>query len=316
MKELKLIGIGESDVLKIIDCQKPTLSGKDKILVRVLYSSLNAVDWKYRKGEFRLFAKLCGTKLGFDVVGIIEEKSENMSEYNIGDMVVGLLPTLVGGARAEYVILAKGEFVKNDANINPIQLAGIPMAGTTAWKALSKIAQVKKGDKVLINGGSSGVGHIAIQLAKLYGAEVTSVSSAKNEEFCRRIGADYTINYETYDFSYSDKKYGIIFDVISNFSMKNIKANLAKDGIYIATVISHSLIIKMLMSRKIKFVYVHPNTVALNELLSRAKEGKLSVNNDKIYPFSQIIKAHEYAEKSRTIGKIIIEITSNEFIMQ
>lgn len=105
------------------------------------------------------------------------------------------------------------------------------MAGTTVWLALIKEGKLKKGDKVLINGGSSGVGHLAIQIAKAYGAEVTSVSSTKNIEFCKRLGADNVISYQKESFLKLNRKFDVIFDVVFNASFKKTKHLLTKKRI-------------------------------------------------------------------------------------
>lgn len=307
MRKVNFDYCGEANVLQIKEIPYPHIRSKNKVLVKTLYSSLNAVDWKYRRGYFRFVTKLLGTNLGYDIVGEIVEKSDNLSNYRIGDIVIGLLPTLKGGAHSEYVELSLGQFVV----IPPIDdlrgIAGLPMAGVTAWMALVKKANIKEGQKVLINGGSSGVGHLAIQLAKIYGAEVTSISSGKNEDFCRNIGADHTINYQQRKISSLENQYDIIFDVVSNSTIKEVKPILKPEGVYVDTNISLTLVRDMLFNSHVKFVYVHPHVEALTELLNFVTAKILKIYVDKVFRFEEIVEAHQYMERSRTVGKVIIE---------
>lgn len=307
MRKVVFNNYGDADILKIEEVPIP-YPKKNEVLVKVMYSSLNAVDWKYRRGYFSFFTNMLNTKLGFDVVGEIVEVSKGTSMYKIGDFVLGLLPTLVGGAHSEYVILKDNQFVLIPSQINLKEFAGLPMAGVTAWSSLVEKANIKYGQKILINGGSSGVGHIAIQLAKMYGAEVTSISSSKNETFCKSIGADYTIDYQKVNMSKLDGRYDIIFDVVSNLSINLIKSNLNVGGTYIDTNISFTLISDMIFNRNVKFVYVHPHIRALTELCNLIKSNLLKIHVDRTFKLDEIVEAHKYVEKSKTVGKVILEI--------
>ncbi len=314
MKKVIYNKCGDPDVLKIVDIDKTNLKvQKDEILVKMLYSSINAVDWKYRRGHFRFFTKMFNTNLGYDIVGEVVNVSENVSQYKKGDIILGLLPTLKGGAHSEYALLSENQCIPVSSTMDLKELAGIPMAGITAWISLIQKAKLRKGQSVLVNGGSSGVGHLAIQLAKAYGAEVTSVSSGKNELFCKELGADYTINYETKDFRKSSKKYDIIFDVVSNTSINEIKPILNPGGYFVDTNISFSLVKDMLFyPSKVKFVYVYPYKKALTDLYRLVKEKKIRVHIDKTFSLNQIVNAHKYAESSRTTGKVIIDISGTK----
>ncbi len=310
MKQVLYSNYGDSSVLKVDEVDKPQIGKKNSLLVKIYYSSLNAIDWKNRKGDFRLVSGLIKprTKQGFDVVGEVIEKSYDLQEFDLGDKIAGLLGNLKGGSFSEYIVVKADSVVKIPDNIPINQVAGIPMAGTTAWLALLKLGGLKKRDKVLINGGSSGVGHLAIQIAKAYGAEVTSISSTKNLDFCKQLGADVTISYQDENFLESTSAYDIIFDVVFNASYKKTKHLLKEKGVYIGTTPTGTMIKEMLRYKQAKFVAVHPNQVALKDLLRLMKEDKLQVKIDKEFLLNDIIKAHDYIEKSRTVGKLIIKI--------
>ncbi len=310
MKQVLYNNYGNSSVLKVEETEKPRLGKKNSLLIKICYSSLNAIDWKNRKGDFRLVSGLIKprTKQGFDVVGIIAEKSNDIENLSIGDKVVTLLGNFEGGSLSEYIVVKADNVVKIPNNIPINQVAGLPMAGTTAWLALLKLGGLKKNDKILINGGSSGVGHIAIQIAKAYGAEVTSVSSTKNIDFCKQLGADFAISYQNEDFLKTTSNFDIIFDVVFNASYKKTKHLLTQNGIYIGTTPTRTMIKELLRYKRAKFVSVHPNQEALKDLLRLMKENKLKVIIDKEFLLNDIVNAHVYLEKSRTAGKIIIKV--------
>lgn len=314
MKQVLYSNYGNSSVLKIEETEKPSIGNKNSLLIRICYSSLNAIDWKNRKGDFRLVSGLIKprTKQGFDVVGIIEEKSNDIKNLNIGDKVVRLLGNFEGGSLCEYIVVKADSVVKIPNNIPINQVAGLPMAGTTAWLALLKLGGLKKNDRVLINGGSSGVGHIAIQIAKAYGAKVTSVSSTKNLDFCKQLGADFTISYQNEDFLKTTSTFDIIFDVVFNTSYKKTKHLLAPNGIYIGTTPTGTMIKELLRYKRAKFVSVHPNQEALKDLLKLMKENILKVEIDKEFMLNDIVNAHDYIEASKTVGKVIIKIEEEQ----
>jgi len=310
MKQVLYSKYGNSNVLSVEEVDKPKIGKKNSILVRICYSSLNAIDWKNRKGDFRLVSGLVSprTKQGFDVVGVVEEKSKDIENFDVGDRVVALLGNFTGGSLSDYIVLKTDNVVKIPKGIPLKEVAGLPMAGTTAWLALVKLGGLKKNDKVLINGGSSGVGHLAIQIAKAYGAEVTSISSTKNLDFCKKLGADFTISYQNENFLEYKSTFNIIFDVVFNASYKKTQHLLSQDGIYIGTTPTVAMITELLRYKRAKFVAVQPNAEALKDLLHLMNENKLKVEIDKEFLLNDIVEAHNYIEQSRTVGKVVINI--------
>ncbi|MDR1706769.1 MAG: NAD(P)-dependent alcohol dehydrogenase [Prevotella sp.] len=310
MKKVTQNQYGDTSVLKIIDCDKPRITGKAEVLVKVQYSSLNAIDWKNRKGLFRIFSGWFSPRSqpGFDIVGSIVNKSDDVNDLEIGDKILSLLGTLKGGAFSQYVIINAKYAIKINPSADETIFAGLPMAASTAWMALVNHGKIKRGDKVLINGGSSGVGHYAIQIAKHYGAEVTAVTSEKNEAFCRELGADNTVDYQNEKYIGKTEQYNIIFDVVSNSSFHEIKPILAPNGIYIDTNMSLSLIKDLLIHKQVKFVSVHPDRKVLQEIVQMTEFGKLKTHIAKIFPMNNITEAHEEIEHCHTVGKIIIKI--------
>lgn len=314
MKRVEYFKYGEPEVLRVNEVNKPKLSNGE-ILVMVMASSINAIDWKNRQGRFRYVSGLLKpkTKQGFDVAGLVENTGYGISDIQAGDRVIGQLGNLQGGAFAQYVVLKNNQYCLAPPLISFLELAGIPMAATAAWQALFENAHLVSGSHVLINGGSSGVGHYAIQIAKAYGATVTAICSGKNFGFCRALGADILIDYQKENFTNKGTQYDIIFDVVNNQSLKQVKYIMKQNAVYIGTTPTTALLWSILKSsftsRKAKFVAVRPNTKALRDICRLMEEGRLKTKIDNIFSLSEIIESHRYSELSRTCGKVIIQIS-------
>ncbi len=314
MKQVEYIQYGEPEVLMFNEVSKPKPS-KDEILVKVMASSINAVDWKNRQGRLRLVSGLLKprVKQGFDVAGLVEDVGYGVSGIQAGDRVLGQLGNFQGGAFAEYVVLKGNQYRLAPPEISYAELAGIPMAATTAWQALFENAHLVPGSHVLINGGSGGVGHYAIQIAKAYGAMVTAICSGKNFEFCHALGADVLIDYQKEDVINRETQYDIIFDVVNNQSMERVKRVMKPNAVYIGTTPTPALLWSILKSsfasNKAKFVAVRPNIKALADICRLMEEGKLKTIIDTTFNLSEIVEAHRYSELSQTCGKVIIQIS-------
>ena len=313
MKQVEYFKYGGPEVLRVNEVSKPKPS-KGEILVKVMASSINAIDWKNRQGKFRHVSGLLRprTKQGFDIAGFVEDIGYGISGIQAGDRVIGQLANLQGGAFAQHVILKSNQYCLAPPETSFLELAGIPMAATTAWQALFENAHLVSGAHVLINGGSSGVGHYAIQIAKAYGATVTTICSGKNFEFCRDLGSDTLIDYHKEDFTNKEIQYDIIFDVMNNQSLEQVKHIMKQNAIYIGTTptptLLWSILKSSLTSKKAKFVAVRPNTKALRDICRLIEEDRLKTKIDKIFSLFDIIEAHRYSELSRTCGKVIIQI--------
>lgn len=313
MKRVEYSKYGDPEVLSVNEVSKPKLS-KGEILVKVMASSMNAIDWKNRQGRFRHVSGLLKprTKQGFDVAGLVKDTGNGISDIQAGDRVIGQLGNLQGGAFAQYVVLKNNQYCLAPPEISFPELAGIPMAATTAWQALFENANLVSGAHVLINGGSSGVGHYAIQIAKAYGSTVTATCSGKNSKFCRALGADTLIDYQKEDFTNKETQYDIVFDVVNNKSLEQVKHVMKQNAVYIGTTPTPTLLWSVLRSsltsKKAKFVAVRPNTKALRDICRLTKEGRLKTKIDKKFTLSEIIAAHRYSELSRTCGKVIIQM--------
>src|SRR5712672_1943450 len=231
MKAIVHCEYGGPEVLTLADVEKPTPTDY-QILVRVRAASLNPLDLTIR-GPWLLrsifgMRKPKETRLGVDYAGTVEAVGKNVSNFKPGDEVFGGK----NGAIAEYVsVLADRSVVLKPANMTFEQAAAVPVAAITALQGLRDKGKIQAGQKVLVNGASGGVGTFAVQIAKSFGTEVTGVCSTRNVDLVRSIGADHVIDYTKEDFTKTDQRYDLIYDLIGNHSFSERQRVLNPNGI-------------------------------------------------------------------------------------
>ena len=230
MKAIVYCEYGSPDVLKFENVEKP-VPNDNQVLIKVRAASLNALD-AYLIRDTWLGRLIFGlrkpkdTRLGRDVAGQVEAVGKNVTQFKPGDEVFGICR----GSLAEYAVTFERALVMKPANVPFEQAASLPLAGLTALQGLHE-GKIQPGQKVLINGATGGVGTLAVQIAKSFGAEVTAVCSTRNVDLVRSIGADHVIDYTKEDFTKSDQRYDVIFDNVANHSFGERRRVLNPKGI-------------------------------------------------------------------------------------
>lgn len=303
---------GDLDKIKIIENELPKISNNE-ILVKVQSAGLNPKDILIRKGKFkRLTGSKFPQKIGFDFSGIVEESS--LDNYKEGDKVFGMLNGWKGRCCAEYVNVKEEELYKMPENISFEEAAGFPLAGQTALQAIKDIGNLTTGKKILINGASGGVGTLAIQIAKELGGVITTISSSKNLDFCKSLGADFTISYQEKNALELDNKYDVFFDVFGNYDFNKVSQILTTNGRYITTVpkpaIFKQQFFNMFRKKKAKMVYVKSNKKDLKWLNEKITTNKIKPIIDKVFNFADIKLAQKHIESKRAKGKVILKINT------
>ncbi len=289
------------------------------ILVRVHANSANPADWHILRGKpffarfsfglFRPQEKI----LGADFAGVVEAVGEHVSHFKVGDSVFG--ETLRGGAFAEYVCAPSSAWGLMPEGIGFPEMASVPIAGITALQALLTHGKLNKGESVLINGASGGVGHFAIQIAKAYGAKVTGVCSSRNVAFVNSLGADEVIAYDQQNIHQHNGQYDLVLDTNGNLFLKDFK-RMGKRGVVIGfTTMSHMMSL-LLQSAVSKFPLAQftaqANTKDLETLAGLIKNGEVNVKIETTYPYTNIPEAIEYIEAMRTRGKVAMDWEDGE----
>ncbi len=318
MKAILINGFGNPGVMKVCEVDKPAVPD-DGVLVRVLFSSVNPVDWRIRNGSLKLiYGSKFPMKLGFDVAGEVEKTGPAVTKFRRGDRVFGMLDYKVRGAYAEYACAQEDLLALIPGNIGFSEAAAIPLAGLTAFQALHYKGGIKKGDSVLINGASGGVGSFAIQIAKAAGCKATAVCGTEHVDHVRGLGADRVIDRLKSDFTDMPDKYDLIFDAVGKLTYFRVRRNLTKEGRYITTLPNKAANIAAFFmqpffsffgsGKKAAFISVRPGADDLNTLALLVKVKKLAPVIDRIFDLKDSAAAHAYSETGRATGKIIIRI--------
>jgi NADPH:quinone reductase-like Zn-dependent oxidoreductase len=317
MKAIVYTKYGSPDVLELKEVEKPTPKD-DEVLVKVHAASLNAYDWHVMRGKpflVRLmgFGLLKPKKqiLGADMAGRVEAVGRNVKQFQPDDEVFGT----ISGSFAGYVCAREKYLALKPTNMSFEEAAAVPMAGVTALQGLRDEGKIQPGQKVLINGASGGVGTYAVQIAKMFGAEVTAVCSTRNLEQARSIGADHVIDYTKEDFTKSGQHYDLIFAANGYHSLSDYKRALTPKGIYVMAggskaQIFQAMLMGSLMSKKggkkmggVGAKRSQKDLAILKELL---EAGRIVPVIDKRYPLSETAEALRYLGEGHARGKVVI----------
>lgn len=309
MKAITRSKYGGPEVLHFENVDKPIVKETD-ILVKVRANSANPVDWHIMRGKpffgrfsFGLF-KPSEKIPGADFSGIVEETGKNVSDFKPGDRVFG---ETFNGAFAEYTSVPETVCAAMPEGTSFAEMACLPVAGLTAFQGLITHGTLVEGESVLINGSSGGVGHLAVQIAKAYGANVTGVCSAKNVEFVKSLGADKVIAYDVENIHKHQGRYDLVFDTHGNLDFSDFK-RMGKRGVITGfTTIGHMISVssaKALSKYPLAQFTAEAKNNDLETLSSLIQSKKIRIHIDKTYPYNKIPEAISYIEGMRTRGKV------------
>jgi len=311
---------GGPEVMRYEMIERP-VPNDGQVLIKVAASSVNPYDWHSLRGEpwlVRLAEKSFFAPrhivLGADVAGTIVSVGAGVETFKPGDEVFGVIGT---GAFAQYACSTADKLTLRPGNVSLPDTGVVGIAGLTALQGLRDWAGVTRGDRVLINGASGGVGTYALQIAKVFGAEVTAVCSAANLNLVRDLGADHVIDYGLEDFTRTGQQYDVVMDLAANRSIGDIKRAMAPSGRWLlvgfnmATMLALGLFGRWLVrdggrSATIKIAEVVASDLAiLGDMLA---SGKIRSVIDRTYPLKDTAGAIEYIETMRAKGKVAIAI--------
>jgi NADPH:quinone reductase-like Zn-dependent oxidoreductase len=309
--------------LQLRDIEKPT-PHEDEVLVRVRAASVNPVDGHTVRGGWLMrpmsgMRKPKNTRFGTDFAGVVEAVGENVTNFKPGDEVFGAR----NGAVAEYIsVKANRAIVSKPRNISFEQAGSVAVAGVTALQGLRDKGHIQARQKVLINGASGGVGTFAVQIAKAFGAEVTAVCSTSNVDLVKPIGADHVIDYTKEDFTKSDQRYDLLYDLVGNHSFSERRRILTPNGICVLAGIGGAGVHPGMLGRigrnfwdaflsnfsRQKFVFYIAKLTKddLNVLRDLMESGRLTPVIDRQYKLSQTVEAVRYLEQGHARGKVVI----------
>ncbi len=335
MKAIVQEKYGSPDDLQLREVDKPAV-GDDEVLVRVRAASVHPDVWHFVSGRPYVF-RLMGAGVskpknpipGTDMAGVVESVGKNVTQFHQGDAVFGETTVghgwTTGGAYAEFVSVRQDQLALKPDNITFEQAASVPTSGFIALQNLREGKQLS-GQKVLVNGAGGGVGALALQLAKAYGAHVTAVDSTSKLSMLRSLGADEVIDYTKEDFTRRGVRYDLIFDVPGNHPFSACKRALKPDGRYV--LIGHekfgasgkrvfgllphffklmflSRFVKQLRGQRVAMPSRKEAMAVLRELL---ETGKITPIIDSTYPLSEARDALRHMIEDEPQGKVIVRV--------
>jgi NADPH:quinone reductase-like Zn-dependent oxidoreductase len=323
MKAIVRHTYGPADVLELASLPKPAPSGND-VLIRIRSAALNPYDWHMMRGTpwpLRLFIGLSKPKnfrMGVDVAGTIVGLDTGHTEFHLGDEVFGA----ADGALAEYVCGPASALVRRPPKVSPDEAASVPIAGLTALQALRDKGHLKPGDTILINGAAGGVGTFAVQIAKWLGATVTGVCSTQNVDLLRSIGADLVIDYTREDFTNNSQRYDVIFDLVGNRRLSDLRKALKPKGIFIGcgggspektagqllSGMFTQTVTNWFTSQTLTGVLARRSKADLDILRELLQNGLIKPVIDRRYSLSDVPEAIRYLEQGHARGKVVIAV--------
>lgn len=332
MKAFILDKYGRKAALRHGETSDPNI-GSDEVLVEVHAAGVNLLDAKIRNGEFKLILPYrTPFILGHDVAGVVVRVGSAVTRFKPGDEVYARPADHRIGTFAELVAIREQDLALKPTNLSMVEAASIPLVGLTAWQALVEIAHLSRGQKVLVQAGSGGVGTIAIQLAKHLGATVATTTSGANIDLVRRLGADVIVDYRTEDFEATLHDYDVVLHSQDEKALAKSFRILRAGGRVVsisgppdpafAAEIGASWLVRLvtrLVSRKARrtanklqtpfsFLFMKASGEQLSKITTLIEAGHIRPVVDKVFPFQATNEALAYVETGRAKGKVVIEV--------
>ena len=322
MKAIVYCEYGPPEVLQLKEIEKPT-PADNEVLVKVRAAGTNPLDGMHT-GRARIVTGLRKprlTRAGTDFAGTVEAVGKNVTAFKPGDEVFGAKT----GAFAEYVCVREDRaIVLKPANVTFEEAGGTAVAAVTALQGLRDKGKLQAGQKVLVNGASGGVGTFAVQIAKAYGAEVTGVCSGRNVDLVKSIGADHVIDYTKEDFTKTDQRYDMIFDLVCNHSFSERRQILNSNGICVMAGVGgsgwhdgilgrmagelYAYVRSRFTSQKFVTYLAMLNKKDMSELAELMQSGKVKPVIDRTYKLNDLAAAERYLQEGHARGKVVVTV--------
>lgn len=307
MKAVVAHEYGGPEVLKLETLPVPRPK-ENEVLVRVIASGVNPADPLIISGKF---AREFGTHLplipGYDMAGVVEEVGAKVGRLKRGDVIYAYL--LWGGAWAEYCLTNESEAAVKPVSLTGVEAAAVPLAALTAWQALVDTANVTKGQTVLIQGGSGGVGSFAIQIAKARGARVIATASTANQDTLHQLGADECIDYTQTRFEEKAHNVDVVLDTVGGETLGRSYKVVKKGGIVVTILGPLDRAAAQQYGIRTSGLASHPNSEELAEVTKLIESKKIRPFVSQVRPLSEAADAARQAETHHTRGKVVLKVS-------
>lgn len=306
MKKVIYKKFGNPEVLEIIDDSIPEVQSNE-VLIKIKAASINPLDWKLFQGQMAMIVgKKFPKNVGIDFSGIVDKPTK---KFKKGDEVYGMLDSFKGGALADFVKVPETSIVLKPKNITFEQACTLPVVGLSAIDILNKLGNVKKGDELLINGATGGIGIYLTQLAKRKGAIVTTVTSTSGLALVNKWNVNFSVDYTKQNVLQLDKRFDVVVDLSGKMKLSDAKKIMKDKSIFINTLpmplsILSSIVNNLFSSKKHKILMLKPTEENM-KILNQFAENELDFVIDKVFHMDQVVEAYNHAMKGIT-GKVVI----------
>lgn len=306
MNAVRIHTTGSTNTMVYENAPRPEPAA-DEILIRVHAAGVNPVDWKMRIGAVPLGQPHFPAILGRDVSGVVVRRGGVVDTCNEGDPVFALLQRH-GGGYAEYALAAVGEFAPKPRNLQHTEAAAVPLAALTAWQGLFEHGGLADGQTVLIHGAGGGVGHFAVQFARLAGARVVATASAADLNFVSALGADIVLDLSAMPFQRVVNEVDLVFDLVAGVTQKNSWAVLRDGGTLVSALGPPRREPAAPPRSSGKGFLVRPDAAQLRHIGVLLEQGDVTVRVSRELALAQARTAHELLETEHNQGKTVLRV--------
>lgn len=335
MKAVLCEQYGGPEVLQLADDLPPPRVGPNGVLVQVHAASVNPLDWKLRRGLLNAVRPVIFPVIwGCDFSGVITETGPAVTLFKPGDEVYGYKDGYVGktfrGTYAELAVVPEKSLAIKPKKLSHEEAASIPVAALTAWQAMLGQGKLKPDQRILIQGGAGGVGVMAIQIAKVFGAHVTATASTRNQDLLSELGADEAIDYTRQKIGSVRQKFDLVLDCVGkNVWPESLRAlkfrgrlvTLAppipdeptgKFGFFstAAAGVAGGSVRALLGGKRLAMARVKPRGGDLEKITALIEAGNIRPVVEKVFPLEQLADAHRLSETGHVRGKLVIRIST------
>ena len=304
MSAVQITNYGGPERLKIVELPIPE-PRDNQILVQIYAAGINPYEWKMREGYYKQFNPVTFPIIpGFEISGVIHSVGSKVTRFLPGQEVYGY----VSGSYAEYSLTTEDKLFYKPSYLSFEEAAALPVGTQTAWSVLFDIAQLEKGEKVLIHGGAGTVGIYAVQLAEWKGANVITTVSKENISFVQSLGADVVIDYHAIQFENVIQNIDVVLDSVGGEVQKNSFKVLKKGGVLVSIVSEPSEEMAANYGVKVKFRTSGISDEGLKQLQSLINSGNIKPFIRKTFQLSEAVAAQELSKSGHGRGKIILKI--------
>jgi NADPH:quinone reductase-like Zn-dependent oxidoreductase len=313
MKKVIYNQYGGFDDLQMVEVDIPAIQ-PNELLIKIKAVAINPLDWKKLEGQMKM---ITGSKfpkgIAFDFAGIVEQKGDAVTHFNIGDAVLGALDAMKGEALAEYIVVTAPTIYKKPASMSFETAAAMISIGAAALYLFQNAPDAKAGSEILINGASGGVGMILLQMAKNKGMKVTAVASGAGLTYIKKWQPDHLFDYKKDNILGQKTTFDAIFELSGSISFGKAKSIMQPKSVYVSTLpnpidMATAFFNNLFAAKKHKIVMANPTQDNYRELCEWVTTKGLEVTIAKTFPMSDFKAAYQFAKKGGVVGKIVFSI--------